>query len=109
MPRDSIHLVARVTILTTAGAFLAACSDLYYDHRDTVSFGAGDAVASNAAVQTIDPWPRAAYNRNIPGNGERVQAAVERYRRNKVTPLATTNTSSVNYVPVTSSGGGDSK
>ena len=62
---------------------------MYLDRRDTVSFGAGDAVAVNKVTHMVDPWPVRAGDRNIPHDGERMQAAAERYRTNKVTPLAT--------------------
>ena len=83
---------------------LAGCSspDFYLDRRDSISFGAGDAVATNIITQTVDPWPRAAANRNIESNGERMQAAVERYRQNKVTPLKSLATSSVEFTPTNS-------
>jgi hypothetical protein len=61
-------------------AMLAGCSDIYYDRRDTVAFGANDAIATALATQTIDPWPRASADRNIAANGVVVQSAVERYR-----------------------------
>ena len=54
---------------------LGGCADIYYDRRETVTFYAGDAVASNKVVQMIDPWPRAAANRNIESHGERMQRA----------------------------------
>jgi hypothetical protein len=79
---------------------LGACTDMYLDRRDTVSFGAGDAVASNMVTHMVDPWPAHAGNRNIAYDGERAAAAVERYRTNKVTPLSTAATSSVQYAPV---------
>jgi hypothetical protein len=95
-------------------ALLGACSDIYYDRREGVSLQAGNAVASNIAVETIDPWPAVAANRAIPANGQRMQAAVERYRNNKITPPQGTGTSSVKYEPIlaapaaagASSGGG---
>jgi hypothetical protein len=62
------------------GSILAGCSDLYYDRRETVSFAAHDATATAQAVQVIDPWPAAAYNRNIAYNGAHAAGAVERYR-----------------------------
>jgi hypothetical protein len=83
-----------------ATMLLGACTDMYLDRRDTVSFAAGDAVAANKVTQMIDPWPVYAGNRNIAFDGERMQAAAERYRTNKVTPLATAGTSSVQYAPV---------
>lgn len=88
-----------------AGATLAGCADadLYLDRRDTIALSAGDAVASNIIVQTVDPWPRVAGNRDIPGNGDRMQAAGERYRTGKIIAPRGTETSSVGYA-----GGGGS-
>jgi hypothetical protein len=48
----------------------------------------------------VDPWPIRAGDRNIQYDGERMAAAAERYRTNKVTPLSGTGTSSVKYEPV---------
>jgi hypothetical protein len=67
-------------------SLLAACSDIYYDRRDTVTFRAGDASAVNRVTQAVDMWPEAAGYRNIESNGQKMQSAVERYRTNKVTP-----------------------
>ena len=90
----------RLAVLALAAPLLGACTDMYLDRRDTVSFAAGDAVAVNKVTHMVDPWPVYAGNRNIPHDGERMQAAAERYRTNKVTPLATAATSSVQYAPV---------
>ena len=77
------------------GMTLGGCSDLYWDRRDSIVFFAGDAPASNIAVQTIDPWPPAAAKRRLTANGELMQRAAERYRTNKTTPLRPLGTSSV--------------
>ena len=90
----------RLAVLALVAPLLGACTDMYFDRRDSVSFGAGDAVAVNKITQMIDPWPPYAGNRNIAFDGERMQAAAERYRTNKVTPLSTAATSSVQYAPV---------
>jgi len=74
---------------------LGACTDMYHLGRDTVSFGAGDAVAVNKVTQIVDPWPVRAGDRNIAFDGERMADAAERYRTNKVTPLARTGTTSI--------------
>jgi hypothetical protein len=86
---------------------LAGCADadLYFDRRETIALSAGDAIASNIIVQTVDPWPRVAGNRNIPANGDRMQAAGERYRTGKVYPPQGLNTSAI--VSGGSSGGGE--
>jgi hypothetical protein len=74
---------------------LSGCSDLYYDRRETIALGADDHQASNQVEQMIDPWPRYVGNKNLAFNGERIQAAVDRYRRNCVIPPYSTQTTSV--------------
>ena len=59
----------------------------YLERKDTIVSGAGDARDVNAATHIIDPWPRNVGNRHIPGNGQRMAGAVERYRTNR--PWAT--------------------
>jgi hypothetical protein len=82
-------------LLSFAAVAVAGCAaeqrqvyDLhgYLDRRDSIELSAGDANASNIAMQMVDPWPRYAGNKNIAYNGQRMQAAVERYRNNQVTP-----------------------
>ena len=100
MSRNNSRALAVLALAATT--LLGACTDMYLDRRDAVSFGAGDAVAVNKVTHMVDPWPVRAGDRNIPHDGERMQAAAERYRTNKVTPLGGTSTSSVQYVPVLS-------
>ena len=96
MRRNADRFRARITVLVlVVGTTLGACSDIYYDRRESVTFQAGDAVKTDVIAQTIDPWSRASENRHIDYNGERMQRAMERYRTNKTTPLMTTSTSSV--------------
>jgi hypothetical protein len=64
-------------------ASLAGCSE-YMQRRDAISLNAGDAVMTNRVTQTVDPWPRESANNNIAFNGERMEAAVERYRTGRV-------------------------
>jgi len=84
--RRSIEILAvrAVAAIVGLGTILAGCSDIYYDRRETILLGADDAVASNMAVQTIDPWPPGSANRRAPANGERVAAAIKRYRTGRV-------------------------
>ncbi len=46
----------------------------------TVTLSAGNAAKSNEAIQIIDPWPRYVYDTHIPGDGQRLAAAVDRYK-----------------------------
>jgi hypothetical protein len=81
------------------GLWLAGCSDIYLDHRETVSVGGGDAVAANEATQMVDPWPPNSGDKNIAFNGQRMQSAVERYRYNRVIPPINATTSVVEAPP----------
>ena len=56
----------------------------YLDRRDTISLHAGDAIATNKVTQMYDPWPAYSADYNIAYNGQRMQAAAERYRYGKV-------------------------
>ena len=54
---------------------------MYFQRSDTITLGVGNAKEVNAATHIIDPWPRYVGNRQIPGNGDRLSRAVERYRQ----------------------------
>ena len=100
-----------LAVLMAAGALLGGCSDIYYDRRETVALGADDHVAANRVAQMVDPWPVYVGNKNLAFNGERMQAAVERYRHHQVIqprppstssvsqPLAATTTEAISITP----------
>jgi hypothetical protein len=67
---------------------------MYYDRRDSISLGAGDAIAINKAVQTVDPWSRASTNTRLAFDGQRMQTAIERHRLGKTLPPVNVTTSS---------------
>jgi hypothetical protein len=60
----------------------------YFERKDGVTFGAGDAKSVNSATHIIDPWPRNVGNTRIPGDGQRMSGAIERYRDVTKLPLA---------------------
>ena len=57
---------------------LGACAD-YLNHHETVTASAGNSVAHNKVVHITDPWPRAAANTRITGNGRRVDRVTKEY------------------------------
>ena len=67
----------------------------YLQRSDTITLGAGDAVAHNNAVHTIDPWPSWARNDRINMEGNRAALAIKRYQENKSIPPQTLETSSI--------------
>lgn len=87
-PKTDRAPAATAVICCLLGALLSGCSDpgFYLDRRDSIALSAGDAVAANAAMQTIDPWPLQSANTRFAATGQRMQSAVERYRNDAVTP-----------------------
>ena len=90
--KRSTHRAARLIAGAIAAiglaTWLAGCSDIYWDRRETVALSGGDAVAADTVTQAVDPWPPGSGNKNIAFNGQKMQSAVERYRTGKVTPPA---------------------
>ena len=79
--RYIIGLAAFAASLVSSGAW-AWDQDFwtqYFERKDTIVSGAGDAKDVNAATHIIDPWPRYVGDQRIPGNGERLSCAIERY------------------------------
>jgi hypothetical protein len=74
----------------------------YFERKDTIVSGAGDAKDVNAATHIIDPWPRNVGNRHIPGNGQRMAGAVERYRTDRpwATPCPITPTFDIQFAGI---------
>jgi hypothetical protein len=86
-----------LAVAGVAGPMLGGCSGDYLDRRQTIALSTGDAVARNQVAQMVDPWPVESADKDIAFDGERMQAAVERYRENRVTPPANATTSSAAY------------
>jgi len=78
-----------------AGVALSGCYETdryrYLGHGDGVTLGAGDSVAVNKAVHTIDPWSPESNETRIDQDGKRARIAVERYETNTtITPRGLT-------------------
>ena len=74
---------------------LLGCRD-YLERKDTMNLSAGNAVAENKIVQTIDPWPPEAFKKRHKTDGKRLDTAIKRYEENKerkkdITTRVTTN------------------
>jgi hypothetical protein len=98
---------AHATLVVLASLAAAGCDihssyygDLnrpYVTRTDSLSPGAGDAVAANKILQMQDPWPVASADRNLTTNGPVAAGAMERYRTGKVIVPVGMGTSSANY------------
>jgi hypothetical protein len=89
--RSGTKGIAVVVVIASA---VAGCAEIYYDRRETVGAGSGDAIAANKVSQMIDPWSAASANNRIAFNGQLMQSAQDRYNRGKViTPVLPTQAS----------------
>jgi hypothetical protein len=89
--RSGIKGIAVVVVIASA---VGGCAEIYYDRRETVGSGSGDAIETNKVAQMIDPWSRASANNQIAANGRLMQSAQDRYNRGKViTPVLPTQAS----------------
>ena len=95
MLRRARTLAATFTI-AAAGAVLSGCyDDTHLSNRDLITRQAGDAIAVNTAVQTIDPWPKEAKNKTLDVDGKRAEVAIKRYDKNNSVPPRGLNTTTV--------------
>lgn len=111
-----VELVMAAAIVVTM-ATLGGCQERKYNRylhaRDTISLGAGDAVAYNKALQTIDPWPAHARKTRQTTDGKRMHLGMTRYQDNKSLEPQGMSTNkefdAPQAAPPTGPGGGSSK
>lgn len=90
MKRNPVEITLQLGMaaaLTATMLGLGACQERKYNRylhaRDTITLSAGDAVAHNKAVQTIDPWPAYSRNPRHVSDGKRMMVGMERYQKNE--------------------------
>lgn len=76
-------LVALAVVVCALALTACGPGNDYLARRDTIWLGAGEAVAHNRAVHTIDPWPVYAKDTNLSADGKRMLVGVKRYQENK--------------------------
>ncbi|MEJ6844670.1 hypothetical protein ABIA24_004901 [Sinorhizobium fredii] len=69
----------RAFLVIAAAGLLSGCAD-YLNHRDSITFGLGNAVEANKGIHTQDPFPRAAYNTQIASDGKVIYRAIGGYQ-----------------------------
>jgi hypothetical protein len=87
---DFMKLTAVMGVLVLGG-----CSqELYTETQDSVTTQFGDAVKSNIAMQTVDPWPAHAQRTNLSYSGRPMNAAIDRYYTGTILPPVANGTDS---------------
>ncbi|WP_058321440.1 hypothetical protein [Sinorhizobium sp. GL28] len=69
----------RALLVLAATSLVSGCAD-YMNHRDTITFGVGNAVEANKAIHIQDPFPRVARNTHIATDGKVVHRAIRSYQ-----------------------------
>jgi hypothetical protein len=77
----------RLAMIGAVIALLPACQSTFA-RQQSIGYAAGDAVAWNKSVHTIDPWPLASLDTTIPVSGRKVAAAIERYELQGAEPVS---------------------
>ena len=110
MHRSNRTVCGAIGAAAIIGGGLFCCSgafafDQYFDRSDKITRGAGNAVAHNMAVQTINPWPRNVGNDRINIDGKRIQLGMRRYQANRVVQPRGLGTSSLTFSPIAGAAG----
>ena len=88
-----ISNVAKGSALLAIMVVLSSCNQAIV-RRDSIAPSFGNAMASNTALQTVDPWPRYVENTHIHTDAVKTGNAIERYQ----TPVGSEESSSTSVV-----------
>ena len=72
-----LHTILSIVVCLAMSVVVTGCRD--HDYADKINLDAGDAIARNKAIQTIDPWPRRAFKKRQVTNGQRVVNGYDQY------------------------------
>ncbi len=94
----------RVLLVLAVASLVSGCAD-YLNHRDTITFGAGNAVEANKAIHIQDPFPQVAQYTRITSDGKVIYKVIRNHRGEPTVttpstmPAMTTPTNGVGYTP----------
>ncbi|WEX75129.1 pilus assembly protein [Sinorhizobium numidicum] len=69
----------RAFVILVGASVLSGCAD-YMNHRDSITFGLGNAVEANKGIHIRDAFPRAAQNTHIASDGKVIDRAIRSYQ-----------------------------
>ncbi|ANL74426.1 hypothetical protein AMC83_PB00096 (plasmid) [Rhizobium phaseoli] len=73
----------RVLLIVAAAGLISGCAD-YMNHRDSITFGVGNAVEANKAIHIEDPFPPEAQRTQIASDGKVIRRVVTQYQNGGV-------------------------
>ncbi|MCV9961702.1 pilus assembly protein [Pararhizobium sp. BT-229] len=69
----------RVLLILAVASLASGCAD-YLNHRDTITFGAGNAVEANKGIHIQDPFPRVAQYTRITSDGKVIYKVIRNHQ-----------------------------
>ena len=99
---QKLSLALKLFGLAATAGLLSGCAD-YLARHEGITFGAGEAAARNAAIHTIDPWPRHAANTRIDADGKRMLVGMKAYQTNEKDDKSKAPNTGAPKIPVGSS------
>jgi len=69
----------RALLILAVASPVSGCAD-YLNHRDSITFGLGNAAEANKGIHTQDPFPRVAQNTHITTDGKVVSRVIRGYQ-----------------------------
>ncbi|WP_432704709.1 hypothetical protein [Ensifer sesbaniae] len=69
----------RALLILALASLVSGCAD-YMNHRDSITFGLGNAAEANKGIHTQDPFPRLAQNTRIATDGKVVSRVIRGYQ-----------------------------
>ncbi|MBZ9792425.1 hypothetical protein K9B32_20265 [Rhizobium sp. 3T7] len=70
---------AKRALLALSAGLVSGCAD-YMNHRDSITFGLGNAMEANKAIHTEDPFPPEAQRTRIASDGKVIRRVVTEYQ-----------------------------
>jgi hypothetical protein len=75
----SLQNAKRALLVLAAASLASGCAD-YMNHRDSITFGLGNAMEANKAIHTEDPFPPEAQRTRIASDGKVIRRVVTEYQ-----------------------------
>jgi hypothetical protein len=69
----------RVLLVLAVASLGSGCAD-YLNHRDSITFGLGNAVEANKGIHIQDPFPQVAQNTRITSDGKVIYKVIRNHR-----------------------------
>lgn len=69
----------RVLLVLAVASLATGCAD-YMNHRDSITFGLGNAVEANKGIHIQDPFPQVAQNTRITSDGKVIYKVIRNHQ-----------------------------